>query len=107
MHKATQPSVRKTTLPAAPKVRIGYDPELLYVECSRCGSPVLWETGRTTAILREAGLDHSSLDARHLVLTNGCPTCSPEEGVFETRVVLLGVNGPQGLRPKGGTQGRA
>ena len=25
----------------------GYDPEMLYVECSRCGAPLLCEPGQT------------------------------------------------------------
>ncbi len=66
-----------------------YDPELLYVECSRCGQPVIWEQGRTTELVRKAGLAHSHLDARYMVLTDGCPSCSPEEIYFETRVVRL------------------
>ena len=36
----------------------GFDPELLYVECGRCGSsPVLWEDGRATRLLDQAGID--------------------------------------------------
>lgn len=53
----------------------GYDPELLYVECSRCGAPVLWEKGRATALLEQAGVDPLELDAHCLLLTDACPAC--------------------------------
>ena len=56
----------------APK---GYDPELLYVECGRCGSPVMWEQGRATRILEQAGIDPLELDASCLLVTDGCPMC--------------------------------
>lgn len=53
----------------------GYDPELLYVECGRCGAPVLWEPGRATRLLDEAGIDPLELDASCLLVTNACPMC--------------------------------
>lgn len=53
----------------------GYDPELLYVECGRCGAPVLWEPGRATRLLDEAGIDPLELDASCLLVTNACPLC--------------------------------
>ena len=55
--------------------RPGYDPELLYVECGRCGAPVLWEPGRATRLLDEAGIDPLELDAACLLVTNACPMC--------------------------------
>lgn len=55
--------------------RPGYDPELLYVECGRCGAPVLWEPGRATRLLEEAGIDPLELDAACLLVTNACPMC--------------------------------
>lgn len=54
----------------------GYDPELLYVECGRCGSPILWEPGRATRLLDEAGIDPLELDASCLLVTNACPLCA-------------------------------
>ena len=55
--------------------RPGYDPELLYVECGRCGAPVLWEPGRATRLLDESGIDPLELDAACLLVTNACPMC--------------------------------
>ncbi|MDR3175742.1 MAG: hypothetical protein LBU06_04340 [Desulfovibrio sp.] len=58
---------------------LGYDPEMLYVECHVCGKPVLWEVGRTTALLLAAGVDAGKLDERCMILSEGCPACSPDE----------------------------
>ncbi|MDR2124385.1 MAG: hypothetical protein LBP38_05305 [Desulfovibrio sp.] len=58
-------------------VRTAYDPEMLYVECHVCGKPVLWEMGKTTELLLSAGVDVSKLDERCLILSEGCPACSP------------------------------
>jgi len=57
----------------------GYDPELMIVECARCGRPVLWEPGRSTAVLAGAGIDPLELDAHCLLLTDGCPSCRPRQ----------------------------
>ncbi len=65
----------------------GFDPELLYVECLRCGSPVLWEPGRSTALVRKAGLNKAGLDSGFVILTLGCPDCSPGAISYETRVM--------------------
>ena len=68
----------------------GYDPELLYVECHVCGKPVLWEPGRTTELLLEAGVDMRTLDERCLILSHGCPACRPhEEHGFTLAVVRV------------------
>ena len=65
----------------------GYDPELLYVECSQCGSPVMWEKGKATDILGVAGIDplefrfHAMVDRLNttgtawLGLTLVCASC--------------------------------
>lgn len=58
--------------PLSPK---GYDPELLYVECGRCGSPVMWEQGKATDILGIAGIDPLELDSSCLLVTDACPLC--------------------------------
>ena len=63
----------KTALLA--KMAAGYDPELLYVECGNCGAPVLWDDGRATKLLREAGIDPLELDSSCLLITEGCPAC--------------------------------
>ncbi len=54
----------------------GYDPELLFVECGKCGSPIVWEQGRATEILHSAGIDALELDPHCLLVTDGCPRCS-------------------------------
>ena len=82
--------------------RPGYDPELLYVECGRCGAPVLWEPGRATRLLDEAGIDPLELDAACLLVTNACPMCGApggapdgpdEEPGYEVRVFRVGGEG--------------
>ena len=57
----------------------GYDPELLYVECARCGSPVMWEQGKATHIMKLAGIDPLELDSSCLLVTDGCPMCSGKD----------------------------
>lgn len=57
--------------------RLEYDPELLYVECQTCGKPVLWEEGKTTDLLLAAGVDLSKLDDRCMIISEGCPACTP------------------------------
>ncbi len=54
----------------------GYDPEMLFVECGKCGSPIVWEQGRATEILHNAGIDALELDPHCLLVTDGCPRCS-------------------------------
>ncbi|MDR2695444.1 MAG: hypothetical protein LBC79_03575 [Deltaproteobacteria bacterium] len=68
----------------------GYDPELMIVECARCGRPVLWESGRSTEVLAGVGIDPLELDAHCLLLTDGCPNCRPrrQEG-FSVQVFRL------------------
>lgn len=57
----------------------GYDPELLYVECGRCGAPVLWEPGRATRLLAKAGVDPIELDASCMLMTDACPACGSRD----------------------------
>lgn len=77
---ATEETVSRSPVPGrlltAPSV---YDPEMLYVECHLCGKPVLWEPGKTTELLLEAGVDLKALDERCLIVSDGCPLCCPEE----------------------------
>lgn len=70
-----------------------YDPELLYVECQNCSKPVLWEEGKTTALLIAAGVDLSKLDDRCMILSEGCPACTPgaEDGYSLAVVRLAGL----------------
>ena len=66
-----------------------FDPELLYVECARCGKPVLWSPGDTTNILAWAGIDSGALDEKCMIVSDGCPTCLPGQSSFSTQVVRL------------------
>ena len=70
------------------KIAAGYDPELLYVECGHCGAPVLWDDGRATRLLTEAGIDPLELDSSCILVTEGCPACgdSDEYGVRIFRI---------------------
>ena len=67
----------------------GYHPELLYVECRLCGKPVLWEKGRTRAIVRASGMDMNLLDECCLILSDGCPQCRPGHSGFQLHMVRL------------------
>lgn len=71
----TQIGMKNLPMPLA-SIRRGYDPELLYVECGRCGSPVIWDEGSATSLLREAGIDPLELDSSCLLVTDGCPACA-------------------------------
>jgi hypothetical protein len=66
-----------------------FDPELLYVECARCGQPVLWSPGDTTNILAWAGIDSGTLDEKCMLVSDGCPSCMPGQSSFSTQVVRL------------------
>jgi|GEM_PF-6742822 len=66
-----------------------FDPEMIYVECARCGRPLIWEKGTTTFIIQSSGVGrHLSPD--WLILSRGCPTCSPDQDEF---VLTLGRPG--------------
>ena len=64
----------------------GYDPELLYVECGRCGAPVIWEKGRATRLLEHAGIDRLELDASCLLVTDACPMCTGNSGHYTVQI---------------------
>lgn len=70
---------KEFALPKPARGNLAYDPELLYVECQVCGKPVLWEAGKTTELLAAAEIDMSTLDHTCLLISDGCPVCSPEE----------------------------
>ncbi|WP_419785981.1 hypothetical protein [Pseudodesulfovibrio sp.] len=67
-----------------------FDPELLYVECSLCGQPILWRHGLTSKLLKMAGIDPATLDERCVIMSEGCPSCIPGETSFTTQVIRLG-----------------
>ena len=76
-----------------------FDPELLYVECAKCGQPVLWSPGDTTRILAWAGIDATTLDEKCMIVSEGCPTCEPGKSSFSTQVVRL-RKAPENSAPK-------
>ena len=68
----------------------GFDPELLYVECEKCGSPVLWGEGKASRMLAEAGIDPLELDQSCLLVTDGCPVCGLREE-YAVRILRSGI----------------
>lgn len=72
-----------------PVLREAYDPELLYVECGRCGAPVIWEEGRARVLLKSVGVDALELDEYCMLQTDGCPGCRPGQ-TYHTRIVRIG-----------------
>ena len=66
-----------------------FDPELLYVECTKCGQPVLWAHGLPSKLLKLAKIDPSTLDERCVIMSEGCPGCTPGETTFTTQVIRL------------------
>lgn len=87
-HRQQETNIPPGPVPAPPIRPQGYDPELLYVECGRCGSPVVWDDGRATKLLAHAGIDPIELDATCVLVTDACPACgaSEEYGVRIFRV---------------------
>ena len=75
--------------PADKGVNGNYDPEMLYVECRHCGKPIMWEPGRTTAILARSNISPSTVDERCMILSDGCKECSPHSEVFALSIVRL------------------
>lgn len=69
-------------------MRPGFDPEMLFVECARCGSPIIWEKGRSTQILEGAGIDPLELDSGCLLVTDGCPRCS-RGGMYHVQIFRM------------------
>jgi len=57
-------------------LKIGFDPELIFVECGNCGNPILWEDGKSTQVLLGAGIDPLEIDSHCILITNACPRCS-------------------------------
>ena len=78
-----------------------FDPELLYVECARCGKPVLWSPGDTTTSLAWAGIDAGVLDEMCMIVSDGCPTCLPGQASFSTQVVRLRKGAEARAAPQG------
>jgi hypothetical protein len=66
-----------------------YDPEMLYVECSNCGKPIMWEPGRTTELLIRSNINVSQLDEHCLILADGCKECRPSSHGHSLSIVRL------------------
>lgn len=86
------------TMPPESTRPAGFDPELLYVECANCGSPVIWEAGRATRILDDAGIDSRELDASCILLTEGCPACVFSRE-YPVRIFRLSPQGATHIEP--------
>ncbi|HDQ39531.1 MAG TPA: hypothetical protein ENN39_00640 [Desulfonatronum sp.] len=78
-----------------------FDPELMFVECRKCGRPLLWNEGDASQIIEQSGIDVKKLDAQCLILAEGCPQCSPGEGGYMVRVVRLKKDGYKDLKEQG------
>lgn len=96
--KSCAPQVVHARKPQEPK---GYDPELLYVECGRCGAPVLWEPGRASKLMEHAGVDPLELDASCMLVTDSCPACG-DSGEFSVRICRVSDKLPQAMPPTHG-----
>lgn len=68
-----------------------FDSEMIFVECGKCGSPIMWEPGRSTKILLGAGIDPVEVDSQCLLVTNGCPRCS-KGNTFHVQIVRMQKN---------------
>lgn len=68
-----------------------FDLETLYVECARCGRPLIWEKGTTTFIIQSSGIE-KSLGSDWLILSLGCPSCSPDQAEFVLTLARPGNN---------------
>ncbi|MCC8195028.1 MAG: hypothetical protein LIP28_10320 [Deltaproteobacteria bacterium] len=86
---------------------IGYDLDLIYVECRLCGKPVLWEKGKTSLLLHASGIDVSLLDSECMILSEGCPQCRPGASPFHLNVVRVTSITPQDVLLLSENKGRA
>ena len=66
-----------------------FDPELIYVECARCGRPLLWERGRATVFIAGTGVAYGELDMQCMIVGDGCPVCQPERSGYRHRIVRV------------------
>lgn len=79
----------------------GYDPELLYVECGRCGAPVLWEPGKAAHLLDQAGVDPIELDSSCILVTDSCPACG-QNSDCSVRIFRVSNSASAGFPPTHG-----
>lgn len=76
---------------------VGYDLDLLYVECRNCGNPVLWRHGKTSMLVNASGIDTNLLDEECLILSEGCSRCRPQAPAFHLQVVRVAALSPQDI----------
>lgn len=86
--RARSARYRNILLTAPAPELAGFNPELLYVECGRCGSPVIWEPGRATRLMGEAGIDPLELDSSCMLVTDACPACG-EKDEYTVRIFRI------------------
>ena len=80
--------INVSTLQDPNPLQKGFDPEMLYVECNHCGSPVFLEPGKCTELLQAIGIDPLELDSSCMLLTNACPLCGKGHN-FKVRIIRL------------------
>ncbi len=95
MHKTETPPRRVAKIKSDADTARVFDPELLFVECYKCGQPIFWEKGKTTDLLHDAGIAMQELDERCMIMAQGCPQCSPHKTQLELRVVRLAAENEQ------------
>ena len=90
----TEPLPQEIELPPIPKFLQpkSFDPELLYVECGRCGAPVIWEYGKASKLLLEAGIDPIELDSSCLLVTDACPMCSRKKKQYIVQIYRISTS---------------
>jgi hypothetical protein len=69
--------------------RRSFDPDLLYIECAKCGRALNWERGETSLFLLRSGIDSGNLDWSFMILSMGCSNCSPDELGYLTKLVQI------------------
>ncbi|WP_243439498.1 hypothetical protein [Fundidesulfovibrio soli] len=70
-----------------------FDASLLYAECGRCRSPVIFRD--PSEVLLWMGIPADSLGSDCLLIYDGCPKCSPDGSLPEPRFVRLRLRGRQ------------
>ena len=89
---ARQEAPHTVNVPVLPQPE-AFDPDMLYVECGRCGSPVMWEKGKASQILGLAGIDPLELDSSCLLVTDACPLCG-DKGQYTVQIFRVSGDTP-------------
>jgi hypothetical protein len=61
-----------------------YDPEMLYIECTNCGRPIIWDEGEATDFVAWSGYPAWAIDSSCCILTSSCPACAPNKGGYSS-----------------------